>query len=122
MPTVLMIGAFDTKGAEYDYLRRQILGHGCDVLAINTGPLGTTDLFEVFVEADEVARAGGSDLASLRAKKDRGEAMRVMSAGAANVALSLYDEGGFAGIIGMGGTGGSAVVTAAMRALPVGVP
>ena len=33
-----------------------------------------------------------------------------------------YDEGRFAGIVGMGGSGGSSVVTAAMRALPVGVP
>src|SRR5688572_15915999 len=102
MFTVLMVGAFDTKGAEYDYLRRQILAQGCDVLAVNTGPLGTTDLFPVLVEADEVARAGGSDLATLRARQDRGEAMRVMSAGAAGVALRLYDGGAFAGIIGMG--------------------
>jgi uncharacterized protein (UPF0261 family) len=38
------------------------------------------------------------------------------------VAKRLHDEGRFDGIIGMGGTGGSSVVTAAMRALPLGVP
>jgi len=122
MPTVLMIGAFDTKGAEYDFLRRQILTAGCDVLAVNTGPLGTTDLFPVDIEADEVARAGGGDLAALRAKHDRGEAMKVMSAGAIAVVRRLFQQGRFDGVIGMGGTGGSAVVTAAMRPLPVGVP
>jgi uncharacterized protein (UPF0261 family) len=122
MPTVLMIGAFDTKGAEYDYLRRRIIAQNCDVLAVNTGPLGATDLFAIDVGADEVARAGGGDLASLRARQDRGEAMRVMSAGAATLARRLYEGGKFHGIIGMGGTGGSAVVTAAMRALPIGVP
>ena len=122
MPTVLMIGAFDTKGAEYDFLRRQILTAGCDVLTVNTGPLGTTDLFPVDIEADEVARAGGGDLAALRAKHDRGEAMKVMSAGAIAVVRRLFQQGRFDGVIGMGGTGGSAVVTAAMRPLPVGVP
>jgi uncharacterized protein (UPF0261 family) len=122
MPTVLMIGAFDTKGAEYDFLRRQVIANGCDVLAVNTGALGTTTLFPVDIEADEVARAGGGDLSRLRERHDRGEAMKVMTAGAAAVVRRLHDQGRFTGVIGMGGTGGSAVVTAAMRALPVGVP
>ena len=65
---------------------------------------------------------GGSTLKALRAAGDRGSAMKVMSAGVALCAKKLYDEGRFAGIIGMGGSGGSSVVTAAMRALPVGVP
>ena len=120
--TVLMIGAFDTKGAEYAFLRRRILERGHAVLAVNTGVLGSTDLFGVDVEAGEVAKAGGGDLAALREKKDRGEAMKVMTAGARVLVASLYAEGRFDGIIGMGGTGGSTVVTAAMRALPVGVP
>lgn len=120
--TVAVIGAFDTKGEEYAFLRERILARGHDVLAIDTGVLGETDLFAVDVPADEVARAGGSDLAALRAKKDRGEAMKVMTAGAAVVARRLFDEGRFDGIVGMGGTGGTTVISAAMRALPVGVP
>jgi uncharacterized protein (UPF0261 family) len=76
----------------------------------------------VDVAAEEVARAGGGDLAALRQRKDRGEAMKVMTAGAAAIARRLYDDGRFDGIVGMGGTGGTTVITAAMRALPVGVP
>jgi len=49
--TVAMIGAFDTKGPEYAFLRERILARGHKVLAINTGVLGTTDLFPVDVEA-----------------------------------------------------------------------
>ena len=120
--TILMIGSFDTKGAEYAFLRERIVARGHRVLAMNTGVLSSTDLFPVDVEADEVAKAGGGDLKSLRDKKDRGEAMKVMSAGAPVVAKTLYDEGKFDGVIGMGGTGGTSVITAAMRALPVGVP
>ncbi len=122
MPTVLMIGAFDTKGPEYDFLRRQIVSGGCKVLTVNTGTLGTTDLFPVDVEAEEVARAGGGDLPSVRQKQDRGEAMKLMSAGAAAVVRRLYEGKRFDGVVGMGGTGGSSVVAAAMRALPLGVP
>ena len=91
-------------------------------LAINTGVLGTTDLFEVGVAADQMAAAGGGDLGALRDKNDRGEAMKVMAAGAPVLVKRLYEEGGFDGIIGMGGGGGTAVITAGMRALPVGVP
>ena len=120
--TVLMIGAFDTKGAEYAFLRRRILERGHTVLTVNTGVLGSTDLFGVDVEAGEVAKAGGGDLAALREKKDRGAAMKVMTAGAPVLLRRLWDEGRFDGVIGMGGTGGSTVIAAAMRALPVGVP
>jgi len=48
--------------------------------------------------------------------------MKVMTTGAPAVVRRLWDEGRFDGIIGMGGTGGSTIVAAAMRALPVGVP
>ncbi len=120
--TILMIGAFDTKGPDYAFLREQILARGYEVLAVNTGVLGSTELFPVDVEAGEVAEAGGGDLEALRKTKDRGEAMKVMSAGTPAIARALYGAGRFAGIIGMGGTGGSTLVTAAMRALPVGVP
>lgn len=120
--TILMIGAFDTKGEEYAFLRQQILAQGHHVVSMNTGVMGSTDLFPVDIPAEEVAVAGNGDLATLRQKKDRGEAMKIMSAGAAARTAALYASDPFDGIIGMGGTGGSSVVTAAMRALPVGVP
>jgi uncharacterized protein (UPF0261 family) len=119
---ILIIGAFDTKANEYVFLRDMIVYLGGQVVTVNTGILSSTDLFPIDIEADEVARAGGGDLDSLRVNKDRGRAMAVMAAGAAAIVRRLHDEGRVAGIIGMGGSGGSSVVTAAMRALPVGVP
>lgn len=119
---VAVIGSFDTKGLEYNYLRKRILQDGCDVFAINTGVLGTTELFSVDVEAPGIAEAGGTALAVLKRKGDRGKAMETMCAGALVVVRALYDAGKFHGIVGMGGSGGSAVITAAMRGLPVGVP
>ena len=89
---------------------------------MNTGVLGGCEAFGVDVAASEVAAAGGASLESLRAAGDRGAAMKAMGEGAAKVAEQGYAEGRFDGIVGMGGSGGSSVVTAAMRALPVGVP
>lgn len=122
MKKICLIGAFDTKGPEYAFVRECILARGHEVLAVNTGVLGSSDLFPVDVEAENVAEAGGANLEQLREKKDRGEAMKVMCAGAPAVVKSLHDEGRFDGIIGIGGTGGTTVVTSAMRALPIGVP
>src|SRR2546423_8739224 len=114
---ILMIGAFDTKGEEYGFLRQQIISRGNRLLSVNTGVMGTTELFPVDVEAEEVARAGGGDLKLLRERRDRGEAMSVMARGAEAVVKKLFGEAKFDGIIGMGGSAGTAIVTAGMRAL-----
>ena len=119
---ICLIGAFDTKGAEYAFVRERILERGHRVLTVNTGVLGSTELFPVDVEADQVARAGGTDLERLRQERDRGEAMRVMTAGAPAVLTSLHEQGRIDAVLGMGGTGGTTVVTAAMRALPLAIP
>lgn len=122
MKRICLLGAFDTKGPEYAFVREQILARGHEVLTVNTGVMGSTDLFPVDVEADRMAAAGDGSLQQLREKKDRGEAMKIMCAGAPAIIKSLYDDGKIDGIMGLGGTGGTTVVTAAMRALPLGLP
>jgi uncharacterized protein (UPF0261 family) len=120
--TIALIGAFDTKATDFAYVHECIRSRGHRILTIDIGVLATTDRFAVDVPAADLAAAGGAALAQLRAAGDRGEAMKVMAAGAAVVAGRLYGEGKFHGILGMGGTGGTSVITAAMRALPLGVP
>lgn len=118
---VAIVGTLDTKGVEFAYLKARIEAAGVATLMIDVGVLGAP-LLPPDVAADDVARAGGSDLATLRARNDRGEAMAVMARGAAEVAARLHREGRVHGIVSMGGGGGTAVGTAAMRALPIGVP
>jgi uncharacterized protein (UPF0261 family) len=74
------------------------------------------------IDRGEVARLGGGDLSRLADGQHKDEAMRVMAAGLQAVVRRLYDEGRLQGILGMGGTGGTSIATAAMRTLPVGVP
>ncbi len=119
--TVVILGTMDTKGQEFAYVKRLIEGHGLNTLIVDSGVLEEPKL-KPDVTHDEVALAGGKSIEELVEKGDRGEAMEVMSKGAAAVASRLYKEGKLDGIIGMGGSGGTAVATAAMRALPVGVP
>lgn len=120
--TILIIGAYDTKGEEYAFLKRLIEARGHKTLAVNTGVLGKSELIQPDVDSDEIAKAGGGDIHLLREEKDRGSAMKIMSEGVGKVVRRLFDEGKFDGIIGMGGTGGTSVISAGMRALPVGIP
>lgn len=117
-----MIGAFDTKGEEHAFLRERILELGCEVVTMNLGVMGTTTAFPVDIESWDVASSGGEALAALQEIGDRGKAMQIMSFGAAYHAEKLHREGAIAGVIGMGGGGGTSVISAAMRALPLEIP
>lgn len=119
---VVVVGAFDTKDEEYKFAIDRIAEAGYQVITVNTGVMGSTDLFAIDVQAAEVARAGGSDLETLRREKDRGKAIAVMSDGIARVIEDLFQKETFDGIIGMGGSAGTNVVSAGMRVLPYGVP
>ena len=74
------------------------------------------------VTRDEVAAAAGADAAALAAAGDRGAAIETMARGAAEIVERLHAEGRLDAIGGLGGSGGSALVTHAMRELPIGVP
>jgi len=119
--TIAIIGALDTKGEEFAFLKSEIQKRDFNTFVINVGVLGEP-FFAPDVSAEEVAQEGGGDLSELIRQKDRGEAMAVMTAGAAKIAAKYYSEGKFDGIISMGGGGGTVIATSAMRALPVGVP
>jgi uncharacterized protein (UPF0261 family) len=121
VPTVVLIGTLDTKGLEYAYLRDRIREHGVDVILVDAGIVGEP-LAEPDVAREEVASAAGADVAALAAAGDRGVAVETMARGAAEVAKRLHAEGRLDAIGALGGSGGSALATHAMRQLPIGVP
>ena len=119
--TILLIGTLDTKGAEYAYVRDRIRSHGDEALVMDLGILGEP-AFPPDVPAADVARAGGGDLSALRARGDRGSAVEIMLAGACALVPALHAKRRFDAVLGLGGGGGTAMIAAAMRTLPVGVP
>lgn len=121
-PLIGMLGAFDTKGEEYRFLREALLRRGAAVYAINTGVLGSTSHFPVDLEAERLLEQAGMSLAQLRVSRDRGEAMRSMAEALAKVLPGVVEREGLAGVMGMGGTGGTSVITSGLRALPYGFP
>ena len=121
MKTVLLIGTLDTKGTEYGFVRDLIQARGVNTLVMDLGTIGEAP-FQADIIAEEVARRGGSSLAAIRQRNDRGEAVNTMLAGSKVLTRELHNAGKFDGVIGLGGGGGSAMISAAMRELPVGVP
>jgi uncharacterized protein (UPF0261 family) len=119
--TILLIGTLDTKGAEYAYVRDLIRDRGHNVLVLDAGVTGDP-AFAPDIDATTVAAAGGSSLAELRDGGDRGMAIEVMAHGATQLAEQHYAEGKFDGVLALGGSGGTAIATPAMQALPVGIP
>lgn len=120
MKTIAIAGTFDTKGVEYSYVKELIESLGLATFTINTGVFEPT--FEPDVSNKEIAEAGGIDIETLVAKKDRALATEILAKGMEKLVPELYKQGKFDGIISFGGTGGTSLVTPAMRTLPIGVP
>ena len=91
------------------------------MLLIDAGILGEP-LTETDVTRQAVAAAAGVDVQELADARDRTTAIATMGRGAAEVVRRLHAEGRLDAIGALGGSGGTALATHAMRALPVGVP
>jgi uncharacterized protein (UPF0261 family) len=121
MPTIAILGTFDTKGIEHGFLADTIRARGHETLLIHVGSLGTATIAPD-IDATEVAAASGEDWRAILARQDRGESVALMSRAAAKYVAALVESGRIQGIISLGGGGGTAIATAAMRALPIGFP
>lgn len=120
MKTIAIAGTFDTKGTEFLYVKTLVEKLGLTPYMIHTG------VFEPVLEPDvangEIAAAAGYDIAEIVKRKDRAMATEALSKGMEILVPKLYKEGKFDGILSFGGSGGTSLVTPAMRALPIGVP
>lgn len=119
--TIAVIGALDTKGPEFAFVKAEIERRGHRALVIDTAVMGPS-AFPPDVSAEAVAAAAGASLDDLRAKADRGAAIEAMTRGAVKIVRRLFDEGRVEAVLGMGGSAGTVIATSAMRALPLGVP
>ena len=94
--SVYLLATLDTKGAEAEFVRERLVALGLEVVVLDTSCSG---------------RSG-----------DRGQAVNAAAAEAAQRVKSDYGSGKVDGVIGLGGSAGTTIGTAAMRALPIGVP
>jgi uncharacterized protein (UPF0261 family) len=120
MKTIALFATLDTKGAEASFVRDRLREAG---VATHLVDCGTNEpVIQPDISSEQVASVAGASITQLRARQDRGEAVTVMAQGAALIAESLQAESRLDGVLGLGGSAGTTIATAAMRALPVGVP
>ncbi|MQA11773.1 MAG: UPF0261 family protein [Pseudonocardiaceae bacterium] len=113
-----VVGTFDTKGAELRYVAELIRATGVEVTTVDlsTGDPPATEA--ATVRAEDVA-AAHPDGPSAVFTGDRGSSVAAMARAFEEFVRSRTD---LDGLVGLGGSGGTALITPAMRALPVGIP
>lgn len=121
MAKIAVLGTLDTKGVEHGFVAEILRARGHEAVLIDVGSGGAPTVAPD-VTREEVAAAGGVDLTGITARQDRGEAVAAMSLAAAAYLQQKVAAGELQGVISLGGGGGTAIGTAAMRALPVGFP
>ena len=94
--SVYLLATLDTKGAEAEFVRERLAALGLEVALLDTS-CGS--------------RPG-----------DRGQAVNAAAAEAARAISEAFGAGQVEGVIAIGGSAGTTIGTAAMRALPIGVP
>src|SRR5215218_7368656 len=97
---VYVIGTCDTKERELVFAKELIQAAGVPAVLVDVGTKGASRATDV--PASDVARHHPDGVDAVLGKDDRGEAVGA--------------------VLGLGGSGNTALVTAAMRTLPVGTP
>ncbi|OBQ59168.1 Tm-1-like ATP-binding domain-containing protein [Mesorhizobium erdmanii] len=117
MKRIYVVGTADTKGEELAFLADAIAATGAAVCRVDVGTRDAT--VPIDIPAKEIApyHPGGS--AAVLGGDDRGAAVAAMSVAFTRFVQSRKD---IAALIGIGGGGGTSIITAGMRALPLGLP
>ncbi|EPQ53787.1 hypothetical protein GLOTRDRAFT_21790, partial [Gloeophyllum trabeum ATCC 11539] len=117
-PKVLLIGFLDTKEAEYAFVKDLLEAKGCEVAIIDTSIQTALTKYACYPPSSvcSVARTTLPHIRSI----PRAEALKLMTIGATQIALSYGEQ--VHGVLGMGGSTTTALTCSVMRALRVGLP
>lgn len=119
--TILVVGTYDTKHDELDYMAGCIRQHGGSALTMDVSVLGDPDRPTDYSK-HQVAEAAGSSIQEAIDSGDENTAMQIMARGASALTESLHADGRFDGVVLLGGTMGTDLALDVCRALPLGVP
>ena len=114
--TVYVVGTCDTKGAELLYVRQLIAAQDIPAVIVDVSTHGSGSAASIEPAAVALHHPDGPDAVFTG---DRGRSITAMAEALQHFLLSRPDVGG---VIGLGGSGGTALIAPAMRALPIGTP
>lgn len=119
--TVALVGALDTKHAEYGFLRDRLRAAGLGVALVDTGVLDRPGI-DADLTREQVAEAAGGTLADLADAGDRNAAMTTMAEGAARLVADRVASGAVHGVLAVGGSNAAYVMGRVAAAVPIGLP
>lgn len=119
--TILVVGTYDTKNDELEYMVERIQSLGGGALSMDISVLGDPENPADYSK-HTVAEAGGSSIQDAIDSQDENTAMQIMANGASTLARKLFDEGKFDGVVVLGGTMGTDAALDICQSLPLGVP
>ena len=119
--TILIVGTYDTKNDELDYMASRITALGGDVLTMDISVLGDPEN-PTDISKHEVAGAANSSIQAAIDTGDENAAMQIMARGASALAKEAQAKGRFDGVVILGGTMGTDAALDICQALPLGVP
>jgi uncharacterized protein (UPF0261 family) len=120
-PAIHAIATMDSKGHELAFLAAAARAAGARVVTVD---VGTRDAPQVApdVPREEIADCHPAGRAAVLGQGDRGTAITAMGEALTRWLRRRHAAGEVAGAVGLGGTGGTALIAPALRALPIGVP
>ena len=118
-PRVYAVATMDTKGVEIAFVAERIRACGVEVVTVD---VGTKEPPTVLPDVSREQVAASLPTENVLGHADRGEAVTAISRALVEFLKGEHAAGRLAGVIGIGGGGGTALIAPAMRALPVGVP
>lgn len=119
--SVYLLATLDTKGREAGFLRDRLRDLGVSVVLVDVGCSGEPVL-PADISRDQVFAAAAGGAALVGSFPDRGTAVAAAADGARGLLLGEFAAGRVSGVLGLGGSAGTTIATAAMRALPLGLP
>ncbi|BCH24490.1 Tm-1-like ATP-binding domain-containing protein [Mesorhizobium sp. L-8-3] len=117
MKRIYVVGTADTKGEELAFLSDAIVAAGGHVMRVDVGT--RPPAADVDIPASEVAACHPDGADAALGADDRGDAVAAMTIAFSRFISARED---IAGVIGIGGGGGTSIITAGMRGLPLGLP
>lgn len=122
MKTIALLGTLDTKAAELNYIRERIMKQGHYAIVIDVSlSLWDDSSIKPEIEQQQIAEESGITVEEL-ALMSQEEACTAVIRGTTSIVGDLYREGKLDGVIGLGGSMGTAMASAVMRSLPLGIP
>ena len=118
---VIVLATLDTKASEAVYVRDLLNGYGVPTLLADIGCLSPPDITPD-ISRDEILAGGRDGMTSSIVSAARGQAVSEVAASVGPWIARLHAATPVAGVLALGGSAGTTIGTAAMRALPIALP